>query len=188
MLGLKTTLKYLFGRSVTIQYPKQRWQMPERSRGIVVLLSDLKTGELNCTACLLCQRACPVAAITITQAKNPQTKKRYPKTFEVNILICCFCGLCEEVCNFDAIKMTGKYEFATFDKQSLIFDIEKLQEIGRDVKYERKRKPRKPAAKPQGAVKAETKPESSTIESKESDVVDRAKDNPDEPRSQENKQ
>jgi len=145
LLGLKTTLKYLPGRSVTIQYPKQRWTMPERSRGIVVLLSNPETGELNCTACLLCQKACPVAAITITQAKNPETKKRYPKKFEINTLICCFCGLCEEACNFDAIKMTGKYEFATFDKQSLILGKERLQELGRDVKYEPKRK--RPAVK-----------------------------------------
>ena len=187
-MGLKTTLKYLPGRSVTIQYPKQRWQMPERSRGIVVLLSDPETGELNCTACLLCQKACPIAAITITQTKDPETKKRYPKTFELNNLICCFCGLCEEACNFDAIKMAGKYEFATFDKQSLIFDKDRLQELGRDVKYERKRKERKPAAKSQGDVKTEAKPESSTTESKEINIVEKPKDSPDEQESQGDKQ
>jgi NADH-quinone oxidoreductase subunit I len=151
LLGLKTTAKYLPERAVTLQYPKEKWPMPERSRGIVVLLSDPETGELNCTACLLCQKACPVAAITITQGKNPVTNKRFAKTFEVNNTICCFCGLCEEACNFDAIKLTGKYEFATPDKDSLIFQIDKLQELGRDVKYEKKRKPvaKKPAAKPE---------------------------------------
>jgi len=149
LLGLKTTAKYLPRPAVTLQYPKEKMPMFERSRGIVVLLSDPETGELNCTACMLCAKACPVAAITITQAKDPVTNKRYPKTFEVNNLICCFCGLCEEACNFDAIKLAGKYEFATSDKQSLVFDLAKLQELGRDVKYEKKRKAvaRKPAAK-----------------------------------------
>ena len=53
--------------------------------------------------------------------------------------------------NADSIKLTGKYEFSTFDKADLIYDKEKLQALGRDVKYERKRKPRpapRPAAKP----------------------------------------
>ncbi len=156
LLGLKTTGKQLPQRAVTLQYPKEKMPMFERSRGIVVLLSDPETGELNCTACMLCAKACPVAAITITQAKDPVTNKRYPKTFEVNNLICCFCGLCEEACNFDAIKLAGKYEFATADKQSLVFDLAKLQELGRDVKYEKKRKAvaKKPAAKIEPKEKA----------------------------------
>ena len=39
--------------------------MPERSRGVVVLLSDKETGDLNCTMCMLCMRVCPTAAIQI---------------------------------------------------------------------------------------------------------------------------
>lgn len=170
LLGLKTTAMYLPQKSVTLQYPKEKWPMPERSRGIVILLSDPETSELNCTACLLCQKACPVAAITITQAKNEATNKRYPKTFEVNNTICCFCGLCEEACNFDAIKLTGFYEFATFDKDSLIFQKEKLQELGRNVKYEKKRKPvaKKTAAKPEATEpKAEVAPPSDPPEGEE---------------------
>jgi len=155
ILGLKTTLKYLPGRAVTIQYPKERMPMFERSRGTVVLLSDPDTGELNCNACLLCQKACPVAAITIKQAKDPETKKRYPEKFEVNVLICCYCGLCEEACNFDAIKLTGKYEFATTNKEELIFDMKKLQELGRDVKYIKKKK--RAAAKDASEVDAGAK-------------------------------
>jgi len=165
ILGLWTTLKYLPGRSITIQYPKQRMEMFERFRGMVVLLSDPETGKLNCTACLLCQKACPVAAITIKQEKDEETKKRYPSRFDVDTLICCFCGLCEEACNFDAIKLAPKYEFATTDKASLLFTIDKLQDLGRDVKYTPKKKRvakkepgDKPAAKPVKAV-SESKPE-----------------------------
>lgn len=165
LLGLWTTLKYLPGRSITIQYPKQRMEMFERFRGMVVLLSDPETGKLNCTACLLCQKACPVAAITIKQEKDEETKKRFPSRFDVDTLICCFCGLCEEACNFDAIKLAPKYEFATTDKASLFFTIDKLQELGRDVKYTPKKKrvtkkdtDEKPVTKPIKAA-ADAKPE-----------------------------
>jgi NADH-quinone oxidoreductase subunit I len=145
LVGLKTTAKYLPRRAVTLQYPDERWPMPERSRGVVVLLSDPDTGELNCNACLVCMKQCPVSAIDITQGKN-EDGKRYPVTFTIDNTLCCFCGICEEVCNFDSIKLTGKYEFSVFNKADLVYDRDKLQELGRDVKYERKRKPR-PAAK-----------------------------------------
>jgi NADH-quinone oxidoreductase chain I len=145
VIGLTTTGKYLPTRAVTLQYPDERWPMPERSRGVVVLLSNPETGELNCNACLVCMRQCPVSAIMVTQAKD-EKGERYPATFTIDNTLCCFCGICEEVCNFDAIKLTGKYEFSVFNKADLTYDKAKLQEIGRDVKYEPKKKA-KPAPK-----------------------------------------
>jgi NADH-quinone oxidoreductase chain I len=155
IVGLKTTGKYLPGKSVTLQYPDERWPMPERSRGVVVLLSNPETGELNCNACQVCMKQCPVHAIDVEQIKDPETKKRYPGKFTIDNTICCFCGICEEVCNFDAIKLTGKYEFSVFNKEELIYNKEKLQELGRDVKYIPRKKP-KPAAKKDEADKAKT--------------------------------
>ena len=51
--------------------------MPERSRGVVVLLSDPETGELNCNACLVCMKQCPVHAINVEQIKDPETKEPF---------------------------------------------------------------------------------------------------------------
>ena len=134
--------------------------MPERSRGIVVLLSDKETGELNCTACMLCMRSCPTAAIQIDSHKDEDTKKRVLDGFVVNFNLCCFCGLCEEACNFAAIKMATMYEYSTWDKEELVWDMNKLQETGRDVPYEKpvRKKPavKKPAPKP--AAKPTDKP------------------------------
>jgi NADH-quinone oxidoreductase subunit I len=189
LLGLWTTLKYLPGRSITIQYPKKRMEMFERFRGMVVLLSDPETGKLNCTACLLCQKACPVAAITIKQERDEETKKRFASRFDVDTLICCFCGLCEEACNFDAIKLTPKYEFATTDKASLLFNIDKLQELGRDVKYTPKKKrvvkkaaSDKPAAKPVKTAEV-TKQEIETS-NKKPDVEAKNSDKPESPEAE----
>lgn len=135
-LGMFTTGKHLGRHAITIQYPKERWTMPERSRGMVVLLTDHETGNLNCTACLLCMRACPVGAIEIDSYRD-EKKKRHLKGFIVNYNMCCFCGLCEESCNFAAIKLAPKYEFPEFDRNNLIWDIKKLTEMGLDVPYEK---------------------------------------------------
>lgn len=145
-IGLITTGKHLPKKHVTLQYPTEHWTMPERSRGIVVLLTDKETGELNCTTCLLCERACPSAAIKIVYEKD-EKNKRFLKDFIVDNTLCCFCGLCEEACNFSAIKLAGKYEFSTTNKEDLIWHRDKLQEIGRDVPYEKKER-KKPASKP----------------------------------------
>ena len=93
ILGLFTTGKHLGRHAITVQYPKERWTMPERSRGMVVLLSDKETGELNCNACLLCMRACPSGAIDIDFVKDEKNRRQL-KEFKLNYHMCCFCGLC----------------------------------------------------------------------------------------------
>lgn len=138
--GLGIAGKHLGRHAITIQYPEQKWEMPERSRGMVVLLSDKETGELNCTGCQLCEKACPTSAINIDAPRDPETKKREVKLFTLDHAICCYCGLCEEACNFTAIKLVPKYEYSTDNKDDLFWDKDKLQEMGRDAKYEPKAK------------------------------------------------
>jgi NADH-quinone oxidoreductase subunit I len=175
ILGLFTTSKHLGRHAITVQYPKERWEMPERSRGMVVLLTDHETGKLNCTACLLCMKACPSGAIDI-EIKKDEKGKRHLVEFKVDYHICCLCGLCEESCNFAAVKLANKYEFPEFDKTNLVWDSKKLAEMGFDVPYVKpvRKKPaakkpiaKKPAAdakkpdeKPAGEAKpSEAKPE-----------------------------
>ena len=145
LIGMKLTGKHLGRHAVTLQYPEEKMEMPERSRGIVVLLSDKETGELNCTSCMLCMRACPTAAIRIDSPRG-EDKKRHLEKFEIDFGLCCFCGLCEEACNFCAIKMTPKYEFSTLTQAELVWDMHKLQDIGRDVDYIDTRKKKAPKA------------------------------------------
>jgi NADH-quinone oxidoreductase subunit I len=164
--GLQITSKHLGRHAITIQYPEERWKMPERSRGIVVLLSDKHTGELNCTACMLCEKACPTGAIRI-DAPRDEKKKRQLKQFIVDNGLCCFCGLCEESCNFCAIKLATKYEFSSESKEDLIWDIKKLQEVGRDVLYIDTRKKKKETAGEAPPKPQKTKPEKpDTLENK----------------------
>jgi NADH-quinone oxidoreductase subunit I len=137
ILGMWTTIQYLFSHAITLQYPKERWPMPERSRGVVSLMSDPETGKLKCIACALCVKTCPTAAITMLAEKDETGKKqRYPKEFEVDQGICIFCGLCEEVCPVKgkAIKLVNKYEFSVYTKKEFIYDMEKLAQIGKGYK------------------------------------------------------
>lgn len=154
LIGLWVTLRHLFSHAITLQYPTERWEMPERSRGVVVLLSNKETGELNCTACMLCAKACPCAAIMIERHRGDD-KKWKVDAFNIDNGICCYCGLCEEACNFDAIKLTPKYEFSTYTKESLVYDMHKLQEIGRDVDYTPRVK-KAPAPAAQATASAES--------------------------------
>jgi len=173
VIGLFTTGKHLGRHAVTLQYPDQKWEMPERSRGIVVLLSDKETGKLNCTTCLLCQRACPASAIKIDFEKG-EKGKRFLKDFVIDFTLCCFCGLCEDSCNFAAIKMTGKYEFSTLNKADLIWHTDKLQEMGLDVPYE------KPVKKKKVVKKAAPKTDGKPAVKEEKPVADRPKLEPSE--------
>ena len=163
--GMGITGKHLGKHAVTLQYPEEKDIMPERSRGVVVLLSDKEDGSLNCTACELCMRACPTAAIKIVAPRGEDKKKKL-EVFELDFALCCYCGLCEEACNFAALKMTGKYEYSSGDIDTVLWDVHKLQEAGRDVDYidTRKKKVAKKPAKP--AIDANAKVEAKTEEIK----------------------
>jgi NADH-quinone oxidoreductase subunit I len=132
ILGLTVTVKHLGKHAITLQYPKERWTMPERSRGCVVLLTDPQTDKLKCIACGLCYRTCPNNAIKFSEAKD-DAGKRFAEVFEVDTGICIYCGLCEEVCPVKgkAIKLVPLYEFSVYDKKDLIYNKEKLTEIGK---------------------------------------------------------
>ncbi len=186
--GMTITGKHLGKHAVTLQYPEEKDNLPERSRGFVVLLSDKETGELNCTGCELCMRACPTAAIKIEAPRDPETKKRVVKIFVVDNTLCCFCGLCEEACNFSALKMAGQYyELSTENKDDLVWDKNKLQEMGRPVPYEdtRKKKPvKKPAvdANPQAPVPPAEPKQPAAAEANPGESKEAAKP-PEEPKS-----
>jgi len=134
LLGMRVTIKYFFKPAITLQYPKERWKMPERSRGMVGLITNSETGKLNCTACLICARNCPVRAIYVTQTKD-EAGKRVPHEFIIEAGLCIYCGICEEVCPFSAIKLVPKYEFSAYDKKVFTHTKERLAEIGKGFKY-----------------------------------------------------
>ena len=131
--GLWITLKHLFTRKVTIQYPEQVRTMSPVYRGQHMLKRD-EQGRENCTACGLCALSCPAEAITMKAAERKADEKhlyreeKYAEIYEINMLRCIFCGLCEEACPKDAIYLTISKELvpANYNREDFIFGKDKL--------------------------------------------------------------
>lgn len=102
----------------TLQYPRERRPVPERSRNIPFLVVDGETDQLRCTACGICAQVCPVQCIWIERAKDPQTGRPLskPAAYHLDISLCMSCGYCAEFCPFDAIKMDQDWELSSYTR------------------------------------------------------------------------
>ena len=114
--GLGVTAKYLTRPAVTLQYPKQRWTMPERFRGRVALRPK------KCIACQMCARACPNYCLQVNFNLG-EDKKRKLTSFIYHLDSCLFCGLCVEPCPVSAIFMNHEYELSLYNRDELIVDL-----------------------------------------------------------------
>ncbi|HSD08047.1 NADH-quinone oxidoreductase subunit I [Flavobacterium sp.] len=131
--GLAITIKHLFRKKATIQYPEQVRQMSPVYRGQHMLKRD-EEGRENCTACGLCALTCPAEAITMKAAERKPNEKhlyreeKYAEIYEINMLRCIFCGLCEEACPKDAIYLTISKELvpSSYDREDFIFGKDRL--------------------------------------------------------------
>ncbi|HVP15729.1 MAG TPA: NADH-quinone oxidoreductase subunit NuoI [Terriglobales bacterium] len=122
--GLSITLRKLFSRTVTVQYPEQRPKVPPRYRARIVLTRD-PSGEERCVACYLCSAVCPTDCITIVAAER-EDHRRYPEAFRINFNRCIFCGLCAEACPTLALQMSTDFEMSEMDPRELIYEKEDL--------------------------------------------------------------
>jgi len=132
--GMALTFRHMFRRKDTLQYPEQRRQFGDRYRGVPVLVKD-QDGREKCVACYMCQWVCPPRAITIAAAEyapdHPYHQvEKYPAEFEINMLRCIYCGLCEEACPEEAILMSQTYAVTGLSRELMIFDKQRLYELG----------------------------------------------------------
>lgn len=132
--GFKVTLRHFFRKKVTMQYPEEKWVVPEGYRGAPYLVKD-QEGRTKCVSCQLCEFICPPKAITITPpgpVLNPATGnvEKIPKEFEIDMLRCIFCGFCQEVCPEEAIFLMQDYSLTGLSRQEMIYNKEKLLALG----------------------------------------------------------
>ena len=135
--GLSVTARHFFrnlrgfvsGKNRTdfvVQYPEELVDFPNAFRGMPVLV-QLDNGQPKCVACGLCEFACPTDCISIVPGEIVGSRiERYPEAFDIDMSRCMFCGLCEEACPEEAIVMSREVELATYDRDSMLYDKERL--------------------------------------------------------------
>lgn len=132
--GMAVTLKnfvesYTKKESIfTVQYPEEQKPLPEAFRNFPILVYDEKPQAPRCVACDICAKECPPKCITIVRDRDGEGRGlQKPKVFDIDVSVCMSCGICEEVCPFDAIFMDKEFELSSYDRMhSLNFRKEKL--------------------------------------------------------------
>ena len=173
--GLRVTLKELFTKKITQQYPENRGTLviSDRFRGELVMPHD-ENNEHACTACGICQMNCPNGTKEV-RSKTIETedgkKKKILDEYHYNLGMCTFCNLCVITCPQDAIRFTNEFETSVFTRKKL--DL-RLNFEGSKLR-EKKAAPKpaapaaeKPVAKPEPKPEAPARPATENKENKPS--------------------
>jgi len=105
--GMFITLRHLFRRPFTVQYPEEVRQVPPRAR------TNLLWFDERCTGCSTCAQACPDGCILV--ATSPREDGSLNKDrYEIDFRLCMFCGLCVEACPYEAIQAGGPFDDAVY--------------------------------------------------------------------------
>jgi NADH-quinone oxidoreductase subunit I len=103
--------------------------LPPRSRGVIALLEE------NCTSCMLCARECPDWCIYIdSHSEEVAVPGGRPRTrhvldrFAIDFSLCMYCGICVEVCPFDALYWSPEYAYAEGDIRNLLHERPTLRQ------------------------------------------------------------
>lgn len=132
--ALWVTLRNLFRRPFTVEFPRTQRPRPERYRVGFALLRD-EQGEELCIGCLACERICPSGIITIKagpKRESPVTHKKrgYADDLTIDTEACLTCELCVQVCPTDALVMTRIPERPAEHREELFLTMAKLYDNG----------------------------------------------------------
>jgi NADH-quinone oxidoreductase subunit I len=103
--------------------------LPARSRGVIGLLEE------NCTVCMLCARECPDWCIFIESHKEtvpadsgrPRVRNVLDR-FAIDFALCMYCGICIEVCPYDALFWSAEYAYPETGIAALTHEKDRLRE------------------------------------------------------------
>ena len=97
-------------------------------RGVIALIPD------DCTSCMICVQECPTWCITVEshpeQVSEPGARR--PRTvsvldrFAIDFGLCMYCGICVDVCPFDALEWSTSVADDEPTRGGLVHDTERL--------------------------------------------------------------
>ncbi len=125
-------------------------ELPARSRGVIGLLEE------NCTVCMLCARECPDWCIYIDSHKETvevpgaarPRQRAVLDRFAIDFALCMYCGICIDVCPYDALFWAPEFGYAELDIREMTHEKDRLREWVWTT-------PPPPAHDPLGAMAAE---------------------------------
>ncbi len=129
--GMWLTLRTFLRKPPTIMYPLEKEIPLPRARGVIGL--DVEA----CTVCMLCARECPDWCIYIEghKVEQPPTQpggrvrsRSVLDRFDIDFALCMYCGICVEVCPFDALFWSPEYEYSALAPADLLHSMGRLSE------------------------------------------------------------
>jgi NADH-quinone oxidoreductase subunit I len=175
--GLGVTLRGALRSKVTFEYPKEHIPVDNRFMGFPALTWDVDRDEPYCTGCMVCVRYCPTQCMSAKMQDNEKFsdgvshRKKIIESFEINLGRCILCGICVDVCNFDAIEMSLEHERSERLRNANRVDLPTLLDMGRIYQMEVGWKQSKPnAASPN--ERAAAKAAAEEVKASEESVVE----------------
>jgi ech hydrogenase subunit F len=120
---VKTALRTVLQRPVTILYPAQAAKKTLLSRGHVVFDGS------KCISCSICQRKCPSQAIMLNKEA---------KSWQIDRFRCVVCNSCVDTCPSKCLSMDPQYTAPAAAKGVEVFSITYIKPVKVEKKDESK--------------------------------------------------